>query len=897
MITQKKTARPASFLALIHALRARHHCGWGLAALIITFFALSLLAGANFEVVPRIYVAGQVADSDVIADRDILVEDTQATKARRKQVLFLQPPVYDLSLEPYVAFQNRIVEILRSLNNGVDYKAQEGPLQRLADELTPPVTDEVLPELSHPDVQSYLLKTLLPSIREHMAEGLVGDIRSARVGRSGVIIRNLDNNTEILRPDVTNLPDVQSFLAEVSSIVRQVPTLNAQSRRAINILLSATVPASLTLNREATQKRGNAVMSMVEPVYYQILKGELLIRKGERVSREQQIKLQTLYKSASDPMHWGTTMGTFLCSLLLSVGFFVAPSGKPGTPLRCKDMLLISLLLLLFSVGAKIVYVLGLRMDSVTFLNTLGLGFPVAGAVGLVAMVFAARRYCTMGLLLSFFTMLMFQEDFYFFLFQFLGGMLATWLVTNAQSRQDVVWSIVPLTIGQSLIWFGTALLSQTAPAELPMQLAAVAINSLLSLILLFAVSPVLELSFGYSTRFRLMELMSLEQPLMQELMVTVPGTYHHSLVVSNMVEAGAKAIGANSLLCKVAALYHDVGKLSYPEYFIENQFGGHNKHDKLAPSMSALILLSHVKKGTELAERYKLGQDIVDIISQHHGTRIIRYFYQKALNLGEKPRESDYSYLGPRPQTKEAAILMLADSVEASSRTLTDPTPARIKSHIDAIIKGIFSEGQLDESELTFKDLHYLSENFQRILTGIFHQRIAYPDAKIRDVASKVGGKADAKPEGKPEGKPDGKPEGKADGKPEVKPEGKPNGTPEARQESKADARQEPGGETGGAASPAAGMPVLPYVPVVTPYAASQGGAMNGGTENVKSERTSTAPTNGGRPDPSAAGAQPAQPGQVQPGQPAQSGQSEQAQPGQPEQGAWQKPSDKGAR
>ena len=412
-------------------------------------------------------------------------------------------------------------------------------------------------------------------------------------------------------------------------------------------------------------------------------------------------------------------------------------------------MLLIALVLLLFSVGAKVVYVLGLRMDSVNFLKTLSLGFPVAGAVGLVAMVFAARRYCTMGLLLSFFTMLMFQEGFNYFLYQFLGGMLATWLVTNAQSRQDVVWSLIPLTIGQSLIWLGTALLAQTAPAELPMQIAAVAINSLLSLILLFAVSPVLEISFGYSTRFRLMELMSLEQPLMQDLMVTVPGTYHHSLVVSNMVEAGAKAIGANSLLCKVAALYHDVGKLSYPEYFIENQFGGPNKHDKLAPSMSALILLSHVKKGTELAERYKLGQDIADIISQHHGTRIIRFFYQKAIAMGEKPRESDYSYVGPRPQTKEAAILMLADSVEASSRTLSDPTPARIKSHIDTIIKGIFSEGQLDESELTFKDLHYLSENFQRILTGIFHQRIAYPDAKIRDVA-KAAGRAEGRAEGK---------------------------------------------------------------------------------------------------------------------------------------------------
>lgn len=763
MTTRKKTARPASILALILTLKARHHCGWGLGALIGTLLLLSLLAGANFEAVQRVYVAGQVAENDVIADRDILVEDSQATKARRKQVLLLQPPVYDLSLEPYTMFQSRIVEILRSLNSGGEHRpGHEGPLLRLTEELTPAVADEVLPELALPEVQSYLLKKLLPQIRERLAEGLVGDVRSARVGRSGAIIRNLDANTEILRPDVTSLPDVQSFLAEISSQIRQAPSLNPQSRRAINILLSATVPASLTLNREATQKRGAAVISTVEPVYYQIQKGELVLRKGERVSREQQIKLQTLYNSASDPMRWGTAGGAFMCALLLSVGFFVAPSGKPGTPIRRKDMLLISLVLLLFCAGAKGVYLLGLRMDSVSLLNAFAVGFPVAGAVGLVAMVFAARRYCTMGLLLSFFCMLMFQADFSFFIYHFMGGMLATWLVTSAQSRQDVVWSVIPLAIGQTLIWLGTAFLAQTAPSELPVQLAAVAVGSLLSLILLFAVSPVLELTFGYSTRFRLMELMSLEQPLMQELMVTIPGTYHHSLVVANMVEAGAKAIGANSLLCKVAALYHDVGKLSYPEYFIENQFGGPNKHDKLAPSMSALILLSHVKKGTELAERYNLGQEITDIIRQHHGTRLIRFFYQKALNLGEKPRESDFSYPGPRPQTKEAAILMLADSVEASSRTLTDPTPARIKSHIDAIIKGIFSEGQLDESELTFKDLHYLSENFQRILTGIFHQRIAYPEAKIKDVSqaeknrseNKVSeGKAVAKASARPAG------------------------------------------------------------------------------------------------------------------------------------------------
>jgi putative nucleotidyltransferase with HDIG domain len=210
-----------------------------------------------------------------------------------------------------------------------------------------------------------------------------------------------------------------------------------------------------------------------------------------------------------------------------------------------------------------------------------------------------------------------------------------------------------------------------------------------------------------------------------------MPGTYHHSLLVANLVEAGAKAVGANSLLCKVAALFHDIGKISHPEYFIENQFGGANKHDKLSPSMSALVLISHVKKGVELAESNRLGQEICSIIREHHGTRLMPFFFQKAVDLGEHPRPEDYSYPGPCPQSKEAAIVMLADVVEASSRTLSDPTPARIAGHIDKILRNIFTEGQLDEAELTFKDLHNLSLSFRRILTGLFHQRIAYPDVK----------------------------------------------------------------------------------------------------------------------------------------------------------------------
>ncbi len=367
------------------------------------------------------------------------------------------------------------------------------------------------------------------------------------------------------------------------------------------------------------------------------------------------------------------------------------------------------------------------------------------------------------GLLVSLFACVMLKAELPLFLFFFLSSMLNTWLVLRAQSRQDVVISIIPLAIGQIVIALGSGWLEGFRGGNTFLWLTGiVGLNAFISLTILFALSPIVEMAFRYTTRFRLMELMNLEQPLLQDLMVAIPGTYHHSLVVSNMVEAGAKAVGANSLLCKVAALYHDIGKLAYPDYYIENQFHGPNRHDKLAPAMSALILLSHAKKGTELAAQNHLGDEIVDIIRQHHGTGLIKFFYAKAKELGENPRIEDYCYPGPRPQTREAAIVMLADAVEASSRTLTDPTPARIRNHIDTIMKGIFSEGQLDESELTFKDLHKLSESFGRILTGLFHQRIAYPDLN----------KDKKPPHEKPEGaKPAAKPEApKAEQRPDVK-------------------------------------------------------------------------------------------------------------------------------
>jgi putative nucleotidyltransferase with HDIG domain len=248
---------------------------------------------------------------------------------------------------------------------------------------------------------------------------------------------------------------------------------------------------------------------------------------------------------------------------------------------------------------------------------------------------------------------------------------------------------------------------------------------------------PFLESLFQYTTDIKLLELTNLNSPVLRELMVRAPGTYHHSVVVGNLVEAAAEAINANPLLARVAAYYHDIGKISKPQYFIENQAGGENRHDKLSPNMSALILISHVKEGGELARQHRLGQSITEIIRQSHGTALIKFFHQKALEQAGPDQvvdEYEFRYPGPKPQTREAGLVLLADAVEAASRTLVDPTPARIQGLVQKIINNIFIDGQLDECELTLKNLHEIAWSFNQILTGIYHQRIDYPQPAYKE-------------------------------------------------------------------------------------------------------------------------------------------------------------------
>ena len=309
---------------------------------------------------------------------------------------------------------------------------------------------------------------------------------------------------------------------------------------------------------------------------------------------------------------------------------------------------------------------------------------------------------------------------------------------TRAAMLKAGAWAALA---GSALIFFAGLMQGWAFSWNMAAALLASALGALASGILAAGLAPVCEALFGYTSDVRLLEQASLDHPALGELMIKAPGTYHHSLIVGSMVEAAAREIGANHLLARVAALYHDIGKTKKPAYFVENQMGGANRHEKLAPSMSALILISHVKEGKELAKKYRLGKQIVDIMAQHHGTRVINYFYHKAkegrLAAGKpEPDMQAFRYPGPKPQTREAGLVMLADTVEAAARALDNPVPSRIQGLVSTQINKIFVEGQLDECELTLKDLHKIAKVFTNILTGIFHQRVEYPgqnDYKVK--------------------------------------------------------------------------------------------------------------------------------------------------------------------
>jgi cyclic-di-AMP phosphodiesterase PgpH len=374
-------------------------------------------------------------------------------------------------------------------------------------------------------------------------------------------------------------------------------------------------------------------------------------------------------------------------------------------------------------------------------------GIPIASGAMVICLFMGVEIAVAFALLISVCVTVIFNNQFDLFTYYFLSSAMGAYWVRHCRERKVFAMAGLQLALLNMLLTSCIGLVhGDLLSLAFLWNLTFAILGGVGAGILTSGLAPLFETLFGYATDITLLELANLERPILRRLMLEAPGTYHHSMIVGSLVEAAASDIGANPLLAKVCGYYHDIGKVKKPLYFIENQSNAKNLHDKLAPSMSRRILIAHVKEGVEMAGEYKLPHVVRAAIEQHHGTSLIRYFFDKAVRLqGEKSvKADDYRYPGPNPQTREAGLVMLADVVEAASRTLDNPTPARIQGLVQNLINKIFSDGQLNDCELTLKDLHSIAKSFNKILNGIHHHRVEYAESSAKGNGKSKNGSSD---------------------------------------------------------------------------------------------------------------------------------------------------------
>ncbi|MEZ4484714.1 MAG: HDIG domain-containing protein [Syntrophotaleaceae bacterium] len=705
--------------------------------------------------VPGYYVPGDVASRDIQAPRELLIPDLPLTEKKRQEAAQAIPPLYDLDPRAGTELAERVTFLLAQSatpleqDPAVTEPAKDGNRALLAELSAEQMA--LTQKLSQRPAIGSLLKGILEPL---MVQPIVGNRQVFDAGwGGGIVVRNLISQTEQSLQDadlVIGIDDAQELLA---TRLQQGGDWTAAEGELILGLVRKLMRPNLTFNQNETEERRLRAREQVTPVLFQVKKGEMVVREGERVSEEQIHKLKALRGISSG--HSGLLNGAGLLIgilLLLFVGHRYARGNiskyKPNT----RDLLFLVMVFVGLFVLVKLAIFICTAMESAfPYVDSPSYyyAFPFAVGAMLVRIVLNSEVALIFALIFAALLGFMFGNNLFITLYALIGSLTAAHFVRHCLERSTLYQAGLQLSLVNVLLVLSIHLM---AGNDLDVQLLYKTGFGLASgffcALLVTGLVPLAESLFKYTTDIKLLELANMNTPVLRELMIQAPGTYHHSIIVGNLAEAAAETIGANPLMARVAAYYHDIGKIRKPLYFVENIGAQENRHDKLAPSMSALILMAHVKDGVEEARENKLGQTLVNIIRQHHGTALIKFFYDKAKNQADPEMqqvdECDYRYPGPKPQTREAALIMLADAVEAASRTLTDPTPARIQGMVQKIINNIFIDGQLDECELTLKDLHNIAKSFIRILSGIFHHRIDYPEP-VHKERDKDSGKKDS--------------------------------------------------------------------------------------------------------------------------------------------------------
>lgn len=614
------------------------------------------------------------------------VEDRYTTSKLREQAEQSVKDIFEQDPTVYTTSSGQVTDIFQQfLNIKAVQASTTGRLEMLREALTVELSDDALRVglgLST-DSNRELATTLNALLQESYQRGIKAEALQA----SG---EQLDREIDRLSISYSQ----KSLLHEIAAQVLQP-----------NMLFDAA----------STERMRQEAQSRVVPV--QVQKGQKVIGQGE-IASEREIMLLEDLGLLRPAFNWPLALGAFLYILVALLPVFAYLwLFRRDVWQNPRQLLLIGLIILITGVLSKVVSVLS------------GLVMPVAMAAILVTVLIEPRFAVVVSFSMALIAAALSGFEIIHFGVGLVGAVVGTLSVSRMHQRVDLVRAGALVAGGAMLTVTAFDLLFGASLSILLSDLLRAGAGGIFSVIMGFGMLPFLERPFGIASTVKLLELSNPNQPLLRRLLVEAPGTYNHSIIVANLAEAAAEAIGADGLLARAGSYYHDVGKIKRPYFFIENQFMMDNPHDKYPPSLSTLVLTSHVKDGVEMMREYNMPEVLADIVQQHHGTNLVSYFYHKAKEAGGEVAEADFRYPGPTPQTKEAAIVMLADSVEAAVRSLSQPTPGRIDGLVRKIIKDRLNDGQLDECDITLRELDQVGTAFVQILSGVFHKRIEYPD------------------------------------------------------------------------------------------------------------------------------------------------------------------------
>ena len=741
---------------------------WGILVLSTILFIIILYP--SLVITKHQYILGDVVERDIKASEDFFIEDQAATEKNRQRAVSGVLTVYDYDANLANTLKNNVEQAFGDMRTLIE-PSQNDTFQEAEDQAAPaemaPEEKKRLLETLIRDKQNQFEETIGISISKGAYQALAKEKFSKNIANliakilakilsngvvtnkeillkeqdKGIILRDVATKKEKIEVNLNQFYGLNQAKAMVRTIGQaDFKDLDYTLKNLVVDFVQELIQPNITLNRNETQERQNKIATEIKPVLYKIKAGEMLLREGARVAEFDLLKLNALRTQTRKEQILLSSLGAAMLLMCLAITTYILHFSDHNQMANytTKNLFLIASLTLTFfflaEISASFSELLTQNSPLPIPRSSIYFGIPLASGAMIICLFLGLKAAVPMALVMAIGFAFIFQNRFEMFIYFFISGTMAAYWLRNCRERK--VFVTAGTKLGMLNVVLATAInfyLGELSSSKLIWDWAFAFMGGLFAGILTAGIVPLVEIAFDYTTDITLLEFAHLDRPIMRRLMIEAPGTYHHSVIIGSLVEAAATEIGANPLLAKVCGYYHDIGKIKKPLYFIENQTDGKNKHDKLAPSMSSLILIAHIKDGVEIAKENKLGQMITDTIRQHHGTSQIKYFYEKAKQLkGEDSvKIDDFRYPGPKPQTKEAGLVMLADVVEAASRTLENPTPSRIQGRVQNLINQVFSDGQLDACELTLKDLHNIAKSFNKILNGIHHHRIEYSESR----------------------------------------------------------------------------------------------------------------------------------------------------------------------